>query len=176
MVVTWLENRTLNFDVFYKQLAINGLILCPLTSAGALTSVFTPGEAGCQCSGAGSAPLLSAQLCVPVPRMNFADSDLLGLSTHSSHWTWQDENHSWHGAAGSGAGSVGSRACRGERGPALASPSRGSLLPEHVLAAIGGVGRVTDKKGFPRLVFKAIFLCVWLSGWLMWIGKYCWPI
>lgn len=85
MVVTLLENRTLNFDVFYKQLAINGLILCPLTLVGALTSVFMPEEAGCQRSGAGSAPLHSAQLCVPVPRMNFADSNLLSLSTHSSH-------------------------------------------------------------------------------------------
>lgn len=31
MMVTWVENRALNFDVVYKQLAINGLILCPLT-------------------------------------------------------------------------------------------------------------------------------------------------
>lgn len=111
MVVTWLENRTLNFYVFYKQLAINGLILCPLTSVGALTSVFTPGEAGCQRSGAGSAPLLSAQSCVPVPRMNFADSDLLSLSTHSSHWSSRAENDCWHGAAGRPGSGAGGGSC-----------------------------------------------------------------
>lgn len=123
MVVTWLENRTLNFDVFYKQLAINGLIQCPLTLVGALTSVFTPAEGGCQRSGAGSAPLHSAQFCVPVPRMNFADSNLLSLSTHSSHWTSQDENHSWHGAAGSpgSEAAAGAGLWRGEQRPALAS-------------------------------------------------------
>lgn len=179
MVVTWLENRTLNFDVLYEQLAINGLILCPLTLVGALTSVLTPEEAGCQRGGAGSAPLLSAQLCVPVPRMNFADSDLLSLSTHSSHWTPQDKNDSWHGAVGSpgsGAGSGGSCGWRGEQRPALASPFPRLRLLEHVCAVVGVVGRVTDKKRFPRLVFKAIFVCAWLSGWLMWIGKYCWPI
>lgn len=131
MVVTWLENRTLNFDVFYKQLAMNGLILCPLTSAGALTSVFAPEEAGCQCRGAGSAPLLSAQLCVPVPRMNFADSDLLSLSTQSSHWRWQDENHSWHGAAGSpGAGpaAAGAALWQGSSAQPGLPRSRGSRL------------------------------------------------
>lgn len=41
---------------------------------------------------------------------------------------------------------------------------RGSRLLEHVFAVVGVVGRVSDKKTFPRLVFKAIFLCVWLSG------------
>lgn len=101
-MATWLKSRALNVNVFYKQLAINGLILCPLTLVGVFRQVYLRKNSPAASSASvGSTPLHSAQLHVPVPRTYFADSNLLRLSTPSSHWTSRDENHSWHGAMGS---------------------------------------------------------------------------
>lgn len=68
----WLENRALKFDVFYKQLTISGLIQCPLTSAGLFQQVYLlKNNPAASAASAGSTPLHSVQLHVPVPRTKF---------------------------------------------------------------------------------------------------------
>jgi len=70
-MVTWLENRALSFDVFYKQLAINGLILCPFTLMGVFRRVFTQEQQGCQLSVSGQHAFAFSAVACPRAKNEF---------------------------------------------------------------------------------------------------------
>lgn len=183
----WLVNRALKFDVFYEQLAINGLIQCPLTSAAVFRLVYLLKNSSAASAVSGdSTPLHSVRLHVPVPRTKFCRFKFAQFVNTQLPFNFAG----WESFLARGRRQPGDRCPLSARAAAGAEhqlsqrssaqpwlPSlRGSLLLYRVFAAVQLVGRAGDKKRFPRLEFRAFFSFLWLSGWLMWIGKYCWPI
>lgn len=154
--------------IYWQQVAWS---VCVAFSRSSLTMAFRLGCLAASTTSAGRLPGCAAWPPVPVPRVSSADPDRLCLSTRGYHWTVWSEHHSWHGAVWLHLPGPGS--CPTRR-PAP------SPLPRPCSSAAVLLGRIGMGRGrFLCFVCKASFFFLfflWLSGWLMWIGKYCWPI
>lgn len=179
VMVMWLESRACALDVLYKQLATSGLILSPLPSAG--DPWQTPDKCmrqeapHCQRHVCGQAAWACSTAACPRAKSEFCRSRSAQFVN-----TWLLLSSMRRIILGTG-----------RRGAGLAAPARAWHLPQQesstqpssrspMAAARGGglVGRIRGREREISWVSfqKKAFFFLWLSGWLMWIGKYCWPI